>query len=460
MIPPNQRSRTGVAVVLVAMLSVLVGLQAVAQRRPAPARHVVIISLDGFPSWALDDPYLPVPALRELAARGARARMMRPVNPTVTWPNHTSLVTGVTPAKHGVLFNGILMRDPGVPPRVEPWRDKSEMVRVKTLYDVAHERGLTTAQVDWVAIQNAPTITWAFAERPDPAGLVARELVDAGEISDGDLASFASRNIVWRDRMWTAAAAHIIREHRPHLMMFHLLNLDSTHHRYGPRTPAAMTAMAHLDTQVREILDAVTDAKIGARTAVVVVSDHGFRQVKRQIALNAAFAAAGLTTVKDGKLVQCDAYAVPEGGSALVYVTTPDPQGEILDRARRAVQSVEGVAAIIEPAEFARYGLPLPDSNNQMGSLFVLPREGYAFTAALGPTVVVDAAEGALGAHGYVSTDPELGAIFIAAGAGIARGTSLEAIDSVDVAPTVAALLGLDLGRVDGRVLTEILAAR
>src|SRR3954454_11946744 len=92
------------------------------------SRHVVIITLDGFGGWAIDDPYLPVPTLRTLAARGARAAGMRPVNPTVTWPNHTAIVTGVTPAKHGVLFNGVLLREPGVPPRVEPWRNKSEMV--------------------------------------------------------------------------------------------------------------------------------------------------------------------------------------------------------------------------------------------------------------------------------------------------------------------------------------------
>ena len=91
----------------------------------------MLISLDGFPSWALDDPYLPVPTLRRLAARGAVARGMRPVNPTVTWPNHTTLITGVTPAKHGVLFNGLLKRDPGVPPRVEPWLPRDEMVRVQ-----------------------------------------------------------------------------------------------------------------------------------------------------------------------------------------------------------------------------------------------------------------------------------------------------------------------------------------
>lgn len=458
MILSNRRAHSTLTAVLVLAFVLLLGLQATGQRRPAAARHVVIISLDGFPSWALDDPYLPVPTLRELAARGARAKAMRPVNPTVTWPNHTSLVTGVTPATHGVLFNGILVREPGIAPRVEPWRDKGEMVRARTLYDVAHEQGLTTAQVDWVAIQNAPTITWAFAERPDASAPISRELVKAGVISDADLSSFASRNIVWRDRMWTEAAAHIIRRHRPNLLLFHLLNLDSTQHRYGPRTPAAMTTMALLDRQVREILDAIRDAKIESRTAVVIVSDHGFRQVKKQIALNAAFTAAGLNVVKDGKLVQCDAYAMPEGGSALVYVTTPDPTGEILARARDAVQKVEGVATVVEPADFAQYGLPLPETNDQMGALFVIPKDGYAFTAALGDRDVIDAPGGSLGAHGYVASDPELGAIFIAAGAGIARGVSLDTIDNVDVAPTVAALLGLDLGKVDGRVRKDILS--
>src|SRR4029453_351252 len=146
-------------------------------------RHVVIISLDGFGSWALDDPYLPVPTLRDLAKRGAIAKSMRPVNPTVTWPNHTSIISGMTPARHGVLFNGILIREPGVPPRVEPWRDRNEMVRGPTLYDAVHQRGLTTAQVDWVAIQNAPTITLEFPERPDPRGTIAGEMVAAGRTS-------------------------------------------------------------------------------------------------------------------------------------------------------------------------------------------------------------------------------------------------------------------------------------
>src|SRR5690242_2305823 len=98
------------------LVSLIVALSAsltvAAQPQPANGNHVIIITLDGFPGWALDDPYLPVPNLRRLAAKGALAAGMRPVNPSVTWPNHTSIVTGVTPAKHGVLFNGTLVRDP------------------------------------------------------------------------------------------------------------------------------------------------------------------------------------------------------------------------------------------------------------------------------------------------------------------------------------------------------------
>ena len=446
--------------VFVAIISTALGSAPQTQPSPDKSRHIVLISLDGFPSWALDDPYLPVPTLRRLAARGALAKAMRPVNPTVTWPNHTTLVTGVTPAKHGVLFNGLLKRDPGVPPRVEPWLHRDEMVRVKTLYDIAHAGGLTTAQVDWVAIQDAPTVTWAFPERPPPASPIAQDLVKAGVLSQTELETFATRNIVWRDRIWTQAAAHIIEKHRPNLMMFHLLNLDSTQHRYGPRTHAAMTTMSLLDSQVAEIAAAVDRAGLTARTTIVVVSDHGFKLVKRQIRLNAAFMKAGLLRVQDGKVLQSDAYVVPEGGSAIVYLTVPDPTGELLARARKVIAGVEGIDGIIEPADYARFGLPLPTVNNQMGALFVTPKEGYSFTAAVGEEVVVDATEGSLGAHGYPATDADLSALFIASGAGIRQGVALGVIDNVDAAPTMAELLGLNLPNVDGKVLKEILAPR
>lgn len=450
------RQAAGLLLVLCALSVSLLALASQSSR--ATGNHVVIISLDGFGGWALDDPYLPLPTLRKLAATGAAASGMRPVNPSVTWPNHTSIITGVTPARHGVLFNGMLIREPAVPPRIEPWRPRNEMVRAPTLYDAAHARGLTTAQVDWVAILDAPTITWEFRERPEPGGAIAQELVKAGVLSQADLEGFGSKNILWRDEIWTAAAAHILRTHQPNLLLFHLLNLDSTQHRYAPRTPAAMTAMAHLDSQVATILKTIEDTGLAARTTVFVVSDHGFKRVNRVIRANAALLKAGLLEATDGKITRAQAYVVPEGGSALLYVTVPDESGEILAKARQALNGIEGIDRVIEPGDYAPLGLPLPSENPQMSALFLTAKEGYAFNAAVGDPLVIDASEGSLGAHGYMASDPDLRALFIASGRGIARGVKLGEIENLDVAPTAARLLGVELKGAQGKVLEAALA--
>src|SRR5438045_55772 len=82
---------------------------------PSPAfqakdRQVIVISIDGFPAYELNDLSLPLPTIRRLAKEGAVAEGMQTVNPAVTWPNHTSMVTGVTPSKHGLLYNGMPVR--------------------------------------------------------------------------------------------------------------------------------------------------------------------------------------------------------------------------------------------------------------------------------------------------------------------------------------------------------------
>jgi len=448
---------------LLVLLALLCGTLVVfAQQRPAPTgSHVIIVTLDGFPASALDDPYLPVPNLRRLAAKGAVAAGMRPVNPTVTWPNHTSLVTGVTPAKHGVLFNGTLVRDAGVPPRIEPWRNKNDMVHVPTLYDVVHDRGMRTAQVDWVAILNAPSIDWEFPERPErpeTKRAIPGEMVKAGAISQKDVDGFGNQNIFWRDEVWTDAAIHIVRTHRPNLMLFHLLALDSIQHRYGPKTPAAMVAMARLDSQIGRLRKGIDDAGITANTTVFVVSDHGFKSVQKVVLPNVALRKAGLITVESEKITSTKAYVVSEGGSAFVYVTAPESGGDLSRRAREAISTLEGIDTIIDPAQYGSFGLPQPSADPQVGALLLLAKNGYAFAAgATGEKTVVDATEGSLGTHGYASSDPDIQALFIASGRGIKPGVKLQTVDNVDLAPTAAHLLGVELKNVDGRVLTGIL---
>src|SRR6202041_2994215 len=113
-------------------LGLLIGTAYAASRKQ---RTVVVISLDGFPAYALADPRLPIPTLRKLAREGAAATAMQPINPTVTWPNHTTLVTGVDASHHHVLFNGLLTRSPDGSMRIEPWRNKDLLVHATTVYD-------------------------------------------------------------------------------------------------------------------------------------------------------------------------------------------------------------------------------------------------------------------------------------------------------------------------------------
>src|SRR5437763_1416279 len=180
-------------------------------------RMVIVISLDGFPAYALDDPKLPVPTLRRLIRQGGTARMQT-INPTVTWPNHTTMVTGVRADEHGLLVNGSIVPTGAWPPvKVDPMVDKVKMVHVPTVYDAAHQAGLTTAQIDWVAINNAPTITWPFNEWATPEGPVEREMIERGALTKEEVQDFTKDNIVWRDQVWTKAACYLIREHKPSL---------------------------------------------------------------------------------------------------------------------------------------------------------------------------------------------------------------------------------------------------
>src|SRR3954466_4923241 len=91
-------------------------------------QHVIVVSLDGFPAYALRDASVPFPVLRRLMAEGASAEAMKPVNPTVTWPNHTAIISGVNVAAHGVIYNGLPTRPAvGKALKVEPWIPKTEL---------------------------------------------------------------------------------------------------------------------------------------------------------------------------------------------------------------------------------------------------------------------------------------------------------------------------------------------
>jgi predicted AlkP superfamily pyrophosphatase or phosphodiesterase len=145
----------------------------------------------------------------------------------------------------------------------------------------------------------------------------------------------------------------------------------------------------------------------------------------------------------------------------MVYLTDPATAPRDREAVIRLFRDAEGIATIIEPKDYARYHLPQPADNQAMGDLVLAAEEGYAFSLdATGDALVVANSNPTADAHGFHSTEPKMNAIFVAAGAGIKVGTKVPIIDNIDVAPTIARLLGVSLKNASGRVLQEILRHR
>jgi predicted AlkP superfamily pyrophosphatase or phosphodiesterase len=431
----------------------------------AQDRHVVVISIDGFPAWLWRDPSLPIPNLRQLAADGAAATSMVITNPSSTWSNHTTMITGQSPRKHGVLFNGLLRRPGGgQKPFVEQWADKNEYVRVPALYDIARANGLTSAESDWVAVKGAKTIDWSFAEAPEAGDPVVQAMLNAGQLKAEEFKWMEfgpKREVIVCDGLWTRAAAFMFKQYHPNLLLYHSLNTDHINHTYGPGTSASLTALAYADRLVGDLVKAVEESGLRDQTTFIVVTDHGFKKVSRYLYPNVVLKKAGYVQVAGARVVKQDAYTMPWGGTAGVYVDDPARRAELKPKLKALFEQTEGIARVIDGNDGPSLGLPLPEENNNMPDLILVAKdEGFAFNelavgeAAIGPTTNYG------GTHGFLASDPDLEGIFIASGAGIKPGASPGRIRNLDVAPTIARLLGLPLPNAEGRVLEEILALK
>ena len=433
---------------------VLMGSTSVFGATPRKDKIVILISLDGFPAYALDDPRLPIPTLRRLSREGVSATSMHPINPTVTWANHTAIVTGVDASEHNVLFNGLLVRGhDGQMPKVDAAADKTALVHAPTIYDVAFEAGLTTAQVDWVAINRANTITWQFPELPDPSGEIERELIADHVVTAEELRTYENSTQAWQDQIWTDAAVRILEEHKPNLLMFHLLGVDDANHEYGPMSNASQTAMAMLDARVKRILDVIEKQGLSSRATLIIVSDHGFRKVEHTIRPNALLRVAGILKQTSG-VWKGGAWVMSEGGTADVYVTDPTRRTELTDKIRKLLQGKEGIQGVYGPADFARLGYPLPEKSNQGPDMVITGVPGYMFANEPEGDYSGPPTEG--GTHGFINDDPQMQAIFLAWGADVPHGVRLGAISNLDVAPTIAKLLGLEMKHVKGHPISQI----
>lgn len=434
---------------------------------PARDRCVILISVDGLADFYLDDPKADLPTIRRLAREGGRAGTVCSF-PTVTWPNHTTLVTGVSPAKHGVIGNDYLDRKTGekvsfIP---DPLFDKDQIVKVPTVYDAAHRAGLVTAGVIWPATRNARTLDFTV---PDMAGDDAwpkygtaawlEELRRAGVPVErhGAWVKEPSGG-VQRDWLYARMAAHVLENHRPNLLLVHLVEVDHVQHKFGPRSPEAYWAVSYADDRVRDIIEAAARSPLGDGTTVIVASDHGFFPIEKDVRPNVVAKRLGY---RDGeaKRVAC----LPQGGACGVYVlgdADRDEREGIVARLKDELAKVEGVDSVVGPEGFAALGQPTPDDDSRAPDLWLSAKSGYAFTDSdAGDEPVVPRASRA-GTHGYLPDDPDMLGSLVISGRGVRPGVSLGKVSNRDVAPTIARLLGVELPSAEGKPLDAALVEK
>jgi predicted AlkP superfamily pyrophosphatase or phosphodiesterase len=447
--------------------SLLIASPAFATAAAPRAQHVVIISVDGFPAYLLEDPKAPIPNVRRLAREGVSAAGMRVINPSVTWPNHTSLVTGVRADKHGVLANGILTRHGSNQPiTIEPHHDQAEMVRMPTLFDLAHQAGMSTAAINWPCTRNSTSLDDNFPDVPDAVEYTTprlREELQAAGLLTGEAKDFIKNTSApQRDLTWTEATRLVLNQRKPRLTLLHLLNVDATHHALGPQTPGGYTAIGLADACIGRVLEGIAAAGIADQTAVFIVADHGFTQTPRALKPNVLLRREGfLKEGRGGKIEDVRAVVVPEGGMGLLYFCDPNLSEEERQKIEKLLAEQEGIAQVIRPQQFGEYGLPNPRADSQMSDLVLLAQEGFGFSGrADGDEFVVpgEAAGVPKGSHGFTADLEKMNAVFVAAGAGVQQGVRLGLIKNLDVAPTAAALLGFSMPTADGRVLSEALS--
>ena len=424
---------------------------AIAQEKAAPL--LVVISVDGLrPDYvtAADAHRAKLPQLRKFLHEGTYAQGVTGVIPTVTYPSHTTLMTGVWPAKHGILANQTF--DP-LQKNHEGWYWYAEDIRVPTLWDAAAAAGRTTASIQWPVTAgakinwNIPEI-WRAGTSEDAKlvrvvstpGLLAEAKAAIGEYRGGIDATPESDEVRGKYAVW------ILENKRPSLLTLHLIALDHIEHEAQPFSPKAMAVLERLDAVIGKVWAAAERVAPG-NAFVAVVSDHGFTTYDQQLNLFAAFRKANLFSVDDREKIS-DWRAMPweTGGSAAIVLKNPKDALTLATvrtlLTKLAADPANGIDRVLEGDELhGKGGYP-------NASFFVGLKPGWRTGSALSGPVVSSVKAG--GTHGELPDVPDLRAAFFLVGPGVPAGKNLGMIDMRDVAPTLAKEAGLTLPTADG----------
>lgn len=385
------------------------------------------------------------------------------VYPSLTYPAHTSIVTGKMPKNHGVVNNTKLQ-----PKRERPdWIYQRKYIRGTTLYDEAKKKGMRTAALLWPVVGKS-RIRYAVPEIMVTRKWQNQILANAAngpiryqlEINKkfGHLRDGIRQPAL--DDFIQASALHTIRKYRPELFFLHLTDVDTNRHIYGVHHEKVTAALMRHDTRLGEIMTALSEMGDMEETCVVILGDHYQKDVKRIAYLNYALKEAGLIGTRDGRITDWQAIAKSCDGSCYIYLKEgARAEKELQAKVRKLMDDLAGradfgIAQIFTGEEAAMLGA------DPACFLMAEARDGWVFLddwEQESKDIRDEKVHATRGTHGYLPRGEEYQTFFAAKGCGIKPGVVEREIALWDEGVTLAALMGLDLGDADGHVIEEIL---
>ncbi len=374
---------------------------------------LLLISIDGYRDDYIHRGFSPTLAL--LAKDGVQAASMQPAFPSLTFPNHYTLVTGLTPDHHGVVNN--TMFDPQLGKFSRGNRkavsDGRWWAEGTPLWETADRDGLRTATMFWPGseadIRGQHPDYW----KPFDDAVTADQRVD--------------QVLAWLD----LPAAR-----RPTFLTLYFDAVDHAGHAFGPDTPQVDAALRATDGALARLVVGLRERHLFAHLNLIVLSDHGMAAAPEQntVLIDQLIALNQVQTVSMGILAgfnprATDPYAQADFAAIEKTLEQPHPHMQCWDKRR-------------VPARFD-YG-----SNPRVPQLLCLANTGWRISTS--DYVAKRAGRMSRGEHGYDNTDPLMQALFIAHGPAFRVGAQVSAFPNVDVYPLMIHLLGIPAAANDG----------
>ena len=379
-----------------ALLVVSLGL-ARADAKPV----VILLSFDGVRHDYLERGSLP--AFERIAREGARAEGLVPIFPSTTFPNHVALATGTHADRHGIVGNKFLDARLGE----FDYGNDARFLDAEPLWAAAERQGVAAATYFWVGSET------------DWRGVGARYRKAPFDGKLGEAAKVA-QILAWQD---------LPEPERPGLVMAWWHGADHAGHDHGPDAKQTTAALRAQDKELAKLLAGLDQREAWGETTLLVVSDHGMTAYEKTVDVRAVLAEAGVR-----------ARVIHAVASAQIYLKQP----------AQAARAVEVLRALPGVEAWAREDVPerLRYRHPRVGDVVALAAPPLALRPANDRGArfggLARLFGGALGAHGY---DPgryeAMHGIFVALGRGVPAGARLPRVRAIDVAPTVALLLGI-----------------